>query len=272
MLKRNITDNNIYYTIDNFLEYVGEHKFSYIAKELKISLEKVQEICDIIRSLEPKPSRGFYTGENIEYIIPDAFITKINDEYVIIMNEEAAPRLKINSLYKDIIMHENDKKTINYVKDKINSALFLINSIDKRKSTIYRILEKIVEVQRDYFEYGENYLKPMTLKNVADHLGVHESTVSRAINEKYISTNLGIIKLKNLFTKGICSEDICEVSTNTVKNTIADLIANEDKKHPLSDQKISEMLSEKGTNIARRTVAKYREELGILPSSKRKRF
>ena len=270
--KKEITDGNVYYIIDNFLEYVGEHRFSVISKELKISLEEVQEICDLIKSLEPKPARGFYTGESIEYIVPDAFITKINDEYVIIMNEEAAPRLRINSLYKDIIMHENDKKTVNYVKDKINSALFLINSIDKRKSTIYRILEKIIEVQRDYFEYGENYLKPMTLKNVADYLGVHESTVSRAINEKYISTSLGIIKLKTLFTKGLATEDVSDVSTNTIKNVICEMIEKEDKKHPLSDQKISELLNQEGTNIARRTVAKYREELGILPSSKRKRF
>ncbi len=270
--RKGIVDEIIYYIIDNYLEYVGEHKLSHISKQLKISLEKVQDICDIIKSLEPKPARGFYTGESIEYIVPDAFITKIDDEYIIIMNDEAVPRLKINTLYKDIIMHEIDKKTVNYVKDKINSAIFLINSIDKRKSTIYRILEKIIEVQKDYFDMGDDYLKPMTLKNVADYLGVHESTVSRAINEKYISTNSGIIKIKTLFTKGLSTEDVADVSTNTIKRTINDLISKEDKKQPLSDQKISELLNRNGTNIARRTVAKYREELGILPSSKRKRF
>ena len=270
--RKGILDKDIYFIIDNYLEYVGEHKFSHISKELKISLEKVQEICDLIKSLEPKPARGFYTGESIEYIVPDAFITKIDDEYIIIMNDEAVPRLKINTLYKDIIMHEIDKKTVNYVKDKINSAIFLINSIDKRKSTIYRILEKIIEVQKDYFDMGDDYLKPMTLKNVADYLGVHESTVSRAINEKYISTSLGIIKIKTLFTKGLSTEDVADVSTNTIKRTINDLISKEDKKQPLSDQKISELLNGNGTNIARRTVAKYREELGLLPSSKRKRF
>ena len=273
-LERKQQENQeVFFIIDNCLELVGEHKYGQIAKIMKLSVEKVQQLCDLIKSLEPKPSRGFYTGETIEYVLPDAFITQIDNEQYILMNEEAVPRLKINSLYKNIIMNENDKNTVNYVKEKINSAIFLINSIEKRKSTIYRILEKIVEVQKEYFEAGENYLRPMTLKFIAESLSIHESTASRAIKGKYIGTKFGIIQVKKLFTKGIASEESSEdISSNIIKKHIEELIFGEDKKHPHSDQKLCEMINQEGINIARRTVAKYREELGILPSSKRKRF
>lgn len=263
----------LFFIIDNCLELIGEHRYAQISKLLKISIEEVQQLCDLIKTLEPKPSRGFYTGETIEYIMPDAYITQIENKQYIVMNEDALPRLKINNIYKNIIMNEKDKDAVNYVKDKINSAIFLINSIEKRKSTIYKILEKIIENQKEYFEAGENYLKPMTLKIIADSLGIHESTASRAIKGKYISTKFGIIQIKKLFTKGLSSEeDSGDISSNIIKKYIQESISSENNRHPFSDQKLCEILNDKGINIARRTVAKYREELGILPSSKRKRF
>ena len=188
------------------------------------------------------------------------------------MNEDIMPKRTINSTYKNIIMKE-DKEAADYVKDKLDSAVFLIKSIQHRKSTIYRVLEKILELQRDYFDYGNDYLKPMTLKEVAESLDMHESTISRAIRDKYIYTSRGTIKIKNLFTTGICTFSNGEnVSVTIIKNYIRDIINGEDKKKPLSDQAICNLINEKGMNISRRTVAKYREELEIKSSKGRKRF
>ncbi|QGU96047.1 RNA polymerase factor sigma-54 [Clostridium bovifaecis] len=266
-------DENVYRIIDNYLEMIAENKYNVIAKELKVDVKKAQEYGDLIKSLEPKPSRGFFTGEETKYIVPEAYIKKINGEYCIIMNDGSIPKLNINQLYKQIINNEDDKETVRFVKDKLNSAVFLIKSINQRENTIYSILEKIVEIQKDYFEFGEAFLKPMTLKEIADHLEIHESTVSRAIREKYIHTDKGTIKIKDLFTTGISRVDSFEdVSTKIIKKEIEELVNNEDKKKPLSDQKICALLKEKDIDISRRTVAKYREEIGIKSSSKRKRF
>ncbi|MEL7598063.1 MAG: RNA polymerase factor sigma-54, partial [Clostridiaceae bacterium] len=228
---------------------------------------------DVIKSLEPKPSRGFYTGEETKYIVPEAYIKKINGEYHIIMNDGTIPKLNINGMYKNIINNEEDKQTVKFVKKKLNSAIFLIKSINQRENTIYNILEKIVEVQKDYFELGDEHLKPMTLKEIADNLEIHESTVSRAIRDKYIHTDKGTIKIKDLFTTGISRVDSFEdISAKIIKKEIEELVNNEDKKKPLSDQKICDLLKEKNIDISRRTIAKYREEIGIKSSSKRKRF
>ncbi|MBZ9689023.1 RNA polymerase factor sigma-54 [Clostridium estertheticum] len=267
-------DENIYKIIEEYLELLAENKYNVIAKELKITITHVQKYVDIIKTLEPKPSRGFYTGETVKYIVPDAYINKINDQYFISMNEDVLPKLNINSLYKEIINSGKDAEAVEYVKDKINSAMFLIKSIEQRKNTVYRVLEEILEVQKEYFDDGDQYLKPMTLKRIANNLEMHESTISRAIREKYVSVNSGkIIKIKDLFTNGITSviggEDI---STINIKSAIKEMVDHEEQKKPLSDQIISNRLNIEGMNISRRTVAKYREELGIKSSSKRKRF
>ena len=269
-----IDDENIYKIIDNYLELLAENKYNVIAKELKVTITEVQKYGDIIKTLEPKPSRGFYTGETVKYIVPDAYINKINDQYFISMNEDVLPKLNINSLYKEIIKNEKDIEAVEYVKEKLNSAMFLIKSIEQRKNTVYRVLEEILEVQKEYFDNGDEYLKPMTLKEIANNLEMHESTISRAIREKYVSVNNGkIIKIKDLFTNGIASvvggEDI---STINIKKAIKEMVDNEDQKKPLSDQIICNRLNIEGMNISRRTVAKYREELQIKSSSKRKRF
>jgi len=267
-------DENIYKILDEYLELLAENKYNVIAKELKITITQVQKYVDLIKTLEPKPSRGFYTGETVKYIVPDAYINKINDQYFISMNEDVLPKLNINSLYKEIINNGKDAEAIEYVKDKINSAMFLIKSIEQRKNTVYRVLEEILEVQREYFDFGPEYLKPMTLKRIANNLEMHESTISRAIREKYVSVNSGkVIKIKDLFTNGIASaingEDI---STLNIKSALKEMVDREEQKKPLSDQIICNRLNVEGMNISRRTVAKYREELGIKSSSKRKRF
>jgi RNA polymerase sigma-54 factor len=271
--RRNIRDEKLFTIIDYHLNDIADNKYGAISKAQEIDLRKAQQYGDIIKTLQPKPSSGFYTGEEIRYIAPDAYIRKIGEVYHIIMNENLVPKLNINEIYKGIIKDERDKDAVEYVKDKINSAMFLIKSIEHRKSTIYKVLEKIVQIQREYFEFGEGFLKPMTLKDISEDINMHESTVSRAIKDKYINTSRGTIKIKDLFTVGLSSVNNEEdVSTSIIKKEIKAMIDKEDKSKPLSDQSICEYLNEKGMNISRRTVAKYREEMNIKPSSKRKRF
>lgn len=272
--KKHIDDENLFKVIDNYLEYVGENRYNSIAKELNIDVKDAQRYGDAIKTLEPKPSRGFYTGEEVKYIIPDAYIKKIDNEYFIIMNEDISPKLSVNQMYKEIINNNDDKQAVDYVKEKMNNAIFLIKSIEHRKSTIYRVLEKILEIQREYFDNGEAYLKPMTLKEISDSLNMHESTISRAIREKYIYTSRGTIKIKDLFTTGITSASSSgeDISTNLIKKKIKELVDNEDKTKPLSDQQICDIINKQDMNISRRTVAKYREEIGIKSSKGRKRF
>lgn len=270
--KKNVNDKNIYHIIDNNLKYIGENNYSAIAKELNISLIKAQNYGDFIKTLEPKPAKGFYTDSDIKYIFPDAYIRKIGNDYYIIMNDDLIPKLTVNNLYKNIINNDQDKDAVNYVKDRLNKACILINSIQQRKTTIYKVLCEILNIQRRYFEYGDNYLKPMTLREVADKLKIHESTVSRAIKDKYINTPRGVIKIKDLFTNALVINEQNTISSLQIKNNIRKIISNEDKTNPLSDQKIAEDLKDKGVNISRRTVAKYREELGIKSSKGRRRY
>ena len=267
-------DEKLEEIIDEYLDLIADNKFAVIAKNLNITPKEAQDLGDIIKGLEPKPSRGFFTGDDVKFIIPDAAIRKIDGEYFVIMNEGVIPRLSISSLYKDIINNKEDESTESYVKEKLNSAMFLIKSIEQRKSTLLRILEQVVEKQKEYFDKGQKYLKPMTLKEMAEILKIHESTVSRAIKDKYILTSFGTVKIKDLFTGGLStsknnSEDVAVIN---IKKQIKEMIDAEDKKKPLSDQIICDELNKKKLNISRRTVAKYREELGIRSSSKRKRI
>lgn len=274
--KKDINDEKLFCIIDNHLNNIAENKYSIIAKDLNITPKEAQEYGDVIKKLEPKPSRGFYTGDETKYIVPDAFVKKLDGEFFIIMNDNSIPRLSINNVYKALVAGDenNDKEAKEYVKDKINSAIFLIKSIEQRKNTLYMVLNEIVSYQREYFDNGIKYLKPMTLKDMAEKLDIHESTVSRAIREKYIYTDRGIVKIRDLFTTGISSEreNSDSMSSSSVKGKIKELIEKEDDKNPLSDQKICDVLNSEGMNISRRTVAKYREEMNIKSSSKRKRY
>lgn len=266
-----LDDEEMVKIVKNHLEDIANNKYAAIGKALNISPREAQRYGDIIKKLEPKPSRGFYTGEEVKFIIPDAAIREIDGELIIIMNDSILPKLSINSGYKKVINEEKDEVATEYVKDKLNKALFLIKSIEQRRSTLYRVLESIIKRQKEYFKKGYNYLKPMTLKEIAIELDVHESTVSRAIKDKYILTDRGTVKIKDIFTTAINknNEDLGVVK---IKNRIKELIEREDKKKPISDQYISDKLIQEKMDVKRRTVAKYREELGIKSSSKRKRL
>ncbi|MDU4882422.1 RNA polymerase factor sigma-54 [uncultured Clostridium sp.] len=271
---KGILDEIIKEIILKYLEYMADCKYNYIAKELKITPKEVQAYGDIIKTLEPKPARGYYTGEEIKFIIPDAYIVKIRDEYSVIMNKDIIPNITINNLYKQEILNGKDKREVEYVKEKVNDAISLITDIEQRNNTILKLLECIVKKQKAYFENGQEYLKPMTMRELANEMCLHESTVSRAIKDKYILTSRGTIKIKDLFCNRIISSGIEgeDVSTNTIKNKIKQLIKLENKSKPLSDQAICDLLNKEDIAISRRTVAKYREELDIKSSTKRKRF
>lgn len=258
--------------INKYLYEISKGKYQFIGKVLGIQPRQVQQYEDMIKELEPKPTRGFSTGEDIGYVIPDVYIRKIDDEYIVMMNDSLLPKLIINSTYKNVINHSEDKATVDYVKEKINNAMFLIKSIENRKNTLCRVMEEVVKAQKEYFDKGDAYIKPMTIKYIAQKLDIHESTVSRAIRDKYVALSSGEIKgIKSLFTSyvNISNEDISSVN---VKSMIEKIISEEVKTKPLSDSAICEQLNKEGIDISRRTVAKYREELGIKSSSQRKRL
>ncbi len=270
--KKKHYDKTIIEIIYNYLELVADNKMKELCKILGITLGKLQQYIDLIKSLEPKPARGFYTGEETGYIIPEAFLKKVNNDFYIIMNDSVVPRLNVNHYYQQMLQTNNNSEVVEFMRDKVSSAVYLIKGIEQRRHTIYRIIEKIVEYQKVYFDKGNNYLKPMILKDVAMDLNLNESTISRAIKDKYISVPSGTIRLKDLFTNGIISDGDEDVSTNIIKKEIEQIIKSEDKEHPLSDQEIAVLLKQSNINISRRTVAKYRESLEIRASSKRRIF
>jgi RNA polymerase sigma-54 factor len=259
--------------VRRYLSEIGENKFNIIARELSISPKEAQSIGDIIKGLEPKPGRGFADNGDIKYIMPDVVIEKVSGHYMVIVNERSSPRLTINSYYRDILKNgSKDEETKDYIKKKLDSAAWLIKSIEQRRTTIYNVVNAIVSLQEDFLDKGIDYLKPLTLKEVAEDIGVHESTVSRAISGKYVQTPRGLFPLKFFFTRGLDAAYGDNVSSESIKKSIRDIVNSEDAAKPLSDQKITDILNREGISISRRTVAKYREEMGILPTSKRKRY
>lgn len=267
-----IKDRKIYALIEKYLPYIASNKYPYIAKQLGVSIKKVQDYCDFIKTLEPKPGRNFMQGEN-RYIIPDVIVTRDGNEYMIINNDRDGSRLIIRDDYKKMLTSGGENSEVNeFLNARFNSATWLIKNIEQRKKTIYKVCEMIVKKQAAFLKNGKKYLKPMTLKEVADEIGVHESTVSRATNGKYMDTPFGIFELKYFFTSGIEKGSGEVISSESIKVFIKDIIDGEDCKKPLSDEKIANKLKNKGINISRRTVAKYRDELGILSSRRRKRY
>lgn len=254
-----------------YLEDIAHNRLSKIAKELNMDIEEVQNICDYIKTLEPKPGRSFNDGNQVKYITPDATIEYIDGEYIIILNDVTGPRLNINNFYKELIRKERDAKATEYLNEKLNSAMWIIRSIEQRRMTIYKVVESILKFQKDFFEIGEKGLKPLTLNEVAEDIQMHESTVSRATNGKYVQTPKGLYELKYFFTSGLTTSS-GEISSTSIKSMIKDLIEQENSKKPYSDQKISDILKAKGIDISRRTVAKYRDELGIPSSTARRRY
>lgn len=271
--EKGIQDKNAYIIAEHYLEDIATNKIQKIAKELKISISRVQSICDIIKMLEPKPSRGFIVdSDNIRYIVPDVTIENINGEYIIIVNDNSLPTLSISNYYKSMINNLDDKEANKFLSDKLNSSMWLIKSIEQRRMTLYKVTESILKFQRKFFDEGKTALKPLVLKDVADDIGVHESTVSRATNGKYVQTPRGLFELKYFFASSINEADGDGISSTSVKTHIQKLINEENTQKPLSDQKIAELLGEEGINISRRTVAKYRDEMRISSSSMRRRY
>lgn len=267
-----LTDE-IEFIISNRLKDLADNKYALISKEVGISPSEVQDIADLIKTLEPKPGRGFDSDNSVKYIIPDIYVEAVNDEYIVNANDASTPSLHISSYYNSLIEEaKSDKELSNYLNNRFNSAMWLMKSIEQRKKTIYNVASAIVQFQNDFFAKGDKFLKPLTLKQIAETVGVHESTVSRAINGKYMQCPRGVFELKYFFTSGILNDDGSGVSSNSIKSMIKEFVDAEDDKKPLSDSKISELLHEKGIDISRRTVAKYRDDIGILPSSKRRRF
>ncbi|GAB6108585.1 RNA polymerase factor sigma-54 [Fusibacter bizertensis] len=259
--------------VQEHLEELGEKKFANIAKKLGESAERVQMAYDYIKTLEPKPGRSFSSMRDVRYVIPDVFVEKVKEEYVVTVNESASPRLQINGFYKSMLSQfSRDSLTNEYLSKNLQSALRIIKSIEQRRNTIYRVCTAIVEYQNDFFEKGLLYLKPLNLKDIADEIEVHESTVSRAVNGKYMQCPNGLFEIKYFFQSGVKGASGEGVSSESVKLVMKDMIDREDTKKPLSDQFLADELVKTGINISRRTVAKYRDELNIPPSSKRKRF
>ena len=272
--RKGIEDETLRELIRGHLPLIAENKLKNITILLKISMEELQEYISIIKDLEPKPSRGFYTGDEDVYIIPEAYIEIIDEEVVLFLNDKLLPSLAINQYYENIAKEKMDKEVNQYVKEKLHDAKDFIKAIEQRSDTLAKVLEYIVEKQKEYFYKGSQYLKPMTIGEIAEILHLNESTISRTVKDKYILTPHGIVKIRDLFTSAIKSSGAKDdvISSNTVKFQIKELIDLEDKYIPLSDEAIATALKEKGVKIARRTVAKYREELEIPSSSKRKQY
>ena len=244
-------------------------RFDKIAKELESSVDEVVAAANQIASLEPKPGRNFGEGD-VRYITPDVFVHKVGDEYVVTLNEEGLPRLRVSSYYRQVLGGAGGTDAKKYIQDKMRAAAWLIKSIQQRQRTLFMVTTSIVKFQRDFLDRGIAHLKPLVLKDVALDIGMHESTVSRATANKYVHTSQGIFELKYFFTSSLNKTDGDEVSAESVKDRIRAIVTGEDARHPLSDQHIAEILAKESVDIARRTVAKYREIMGILPSSKRR--
>lgn len=257
--------------ISNHMENLEKKNYGAIGRSMDIELEEVIEAARIVSQMEPHPGRP-YAGDDAQYVTPDIYVKKIDGEWATVLNEDGMPRLKISSFYRNALAGNSSDETKKYVTDKLNSAAWLIRSIQQRQKTIVKVTESIVKVQKDFFDRGVDFLKPLILRDVADDIGMHESTVSRVTNNKYVHTPHGIFELKYFFNSSINKTDGDNLASEAVKNKIKALIQHEDQKDPWSDQALVELLKKDGIEIARRTVAKYREMMGVLPSSKRKRL
>lgn len=285
---------DVVHLIKNHLKDLEKRNFNGIAKAMNIQMEDVAEMAKIIYAMDPHPGRAFIQPDT-HYVTPDVFVYKVGDEYMVSLNEDGLPRLRISSFYRNLLQSskvDNKKNVANaaaggpaptgtsaqsgdtqdFVTKKLQSAVWLIKSIHQRQRTIFKVAESIVKRQREFFDKGPSFLRPMILRDIADDIGMHESTVSRVTTAKYMHTPQGIFELKHFFNSGIGTDDGEALASESVKVKIKELITAEDAKDPLSDQQIVEMLKKDGINIARRTVAKYRESLKILPSSRRKKY
>jgi RNA polymerase sigma-54 factor len=253
--------------LEHHFEALQRCRYPDIARALKVDPDRVMDAVHEIGSLEPKPGRRF-TPVETRYVVPDVVVKKVGDDFAIILNEDGMPRLRINSYYRSVIGQNDEARR--YVEDRFRSAMWLIKSIQQRQKTLYKVTNSIVQFQREFLDKGLPFLRPLALRDVAEDIRMHESTVSRVTTSKFVETPQGVFSLKFFFHSGIAKTQGDEVSSVSVKKMIEDLVAAEDNAKPMSDQDITRALRQQGLTIARRTVAKYREELNILPSHQRR--
>jgi RNA polymerase sigma-54 factor len=273
-LRRQGKEHSLEYRIvSEHMEDLGRHRLPEIARSMVIGVEDVQRAADKIARLNPRPGQIFAAAPQ-NYVLPDVIVEKVDDEYQISLNNEQIPHLRISNLYKDIVASGDSQmsEVKDYIRDKIRSGKFLIRSIHQRQQTIRNIAQQIVSRQRDFLDHGASHLKPMIMADVAEAVGVHETTVSRAVAGKYMATPQGVFEMKYFFTGGYQTAGGESLSNISVKQAIVDLVKHESGSAPLSDHEIVQILSERGIPIARRTVAKYRSELNILPSHMRRKY
>jgi len=264
-------DSLAYQIVDREFEHLKERRYHEIARSLKISVEQVQEAADSIGTLSPRPGNEI-AAEEAKYVIPDLIVDRVDDDYVVYLNDRNVPRLRVSNAYRELLsQRKRGDETQEYILGKLNSAKWLIQTIEQRRRTMVKVMNCIVEQQRAFFDKGISQLRPLTLQQVASQIGMHESTVSRVTNNKYVQTPRGVFELKFFFSSGLETASGEDMSAKTARDIIQHLIGNEDKKEPLSDQRIAEVLHSRGLRIARRTVAKYREQMNILPARYRKR-
>jgi RNA polymerase sigma-54 factor len=259
--------------IRDHFEALKTHKYADIARELKVPVQEVQAIAERIGELDPKP--GLSTGgEGARFIVPDLVVQKVDDEYVVYLNDGNLPRLRVSRAYEDLTRRgpDRDNKTVQFIDEKRRYAEWIIKTIEQRRRTMIKVMEAIVRQQEDFFERGAIALKPLTLQQVASAIEMHESTVSRVTKQKYVQTPRGVFPLKYFFSAGLDTDEGEEVAAKAVKEMIQEIVAGENPQRPLSDKKIVDLLAARGLKIARRTVAKYREQMGILAARMRKKF
>jgi RNA polymerase sigma-54 factor len=267
----NLQDSLAARIVANYLSYLESKRYEKLSRELGVTIDAIADAAHVIASLEPKPSRGFEQDE-IRTVLPDVFVEKIGGEYVIYLNDDGVPRLRVSSLYRRIVGQEGEaeEQARQYLQEKVRAATWLIKSIQQRQQTLFRVTQSIFKFQQEFLDHGVSQLKPMVLRDVAEDIHMHESTVSRATANKYVHTPQGLYELKFFFQSGLRSGSGEDVASESVKEKIRTIIGNEDPRKPFSDQHIAALLSNASIDIARRTVAKYREAMGILPSSKRR--
>jgi RNA polymerase sigma-54 factor len=261
--------------INEHLKDLETKNYSNISRKLKVPMSEVLQAVCIISSMDPKPGSA-YTEERIDTITPDVYVSKAGEEYKIILNDDGLPKLRISNFYKEIMGGSNTcpdaENSRKYIRERMQSATWLIKSIQQRQRTIYKVTESILKLQRDFFNYGINYLKPLVLRDIADDVEMHESTISRVVTNKYMHTPRGIFELKYFFSSRIQKTSGDAVASKSVKEEIKKIVSAENPKKPYSDSDIVDLLKKSGISIARRTVAKYREMMRVLPSSKRKKY
>lgn len=271
-VRAELAGNLAFRIVEGYFDQLINHRWSEISKELSITPRDVQDAADEVAKLDPKPGLKYSSGGD-NYIVPDLIVEKIDGEYLVFLNDTSLPRLKLSRTYRDIA---KDKKKFvgenkEFISNKLNSANWMIQAIEQRRQTMLKVMNFIVDRQRDFFERGVQYLKPLTLREVAEVIDMHESTVSRVTNEKFVQTPRGVFPLKFFFSSGLSTTSGEDVSARGIKAQIEKLVGDEDAAHPLTDQAIVNILKEEGIQIARRTVAKYRDQLGILSARMRKR-